>query len=45
MSFLEQALTADGVTAEIFQDEKLLASSGLEKPLRLQGCPVCGSKL
>jgi len=39
----EGEVTADGPTAEIFQDEALLARSHLEKPLRLQGCPVCGS--
>jgi cobalt/nickel transport system ATP-binding protein len=32
---------ADGPTAEIFRDEKLLLDCHLEKPLRLQGCPVC----
>lgn len=36
-------ITADGPTLDIFGDEKLLDSSGLEKPLRLQGCPVCGT--
>jgi cobalt/nickel transport system ATP-binding protein len=35
-------ITADGPTAEIFADAELLARSHLEKPLRLQGCPVCG---
>ncbi|MBE0599008.1 MAG: ABC transporter ATP-binding protein [Desulfuromonadales bacterium] len=33
---------ADGPTAEIFRDGALLAACHLEKPLRLQGCPVCG---
>jgi len=33
---------ADGPTGEIFQNETLLAGSHLEKPLRMQGCPVCG---
>ncbi|PKN65177.1 MAG: cobalt ABC transporter ATP-binding protein [Deltaproteobacteria bacterium HGW-Deltaproteobacteria-15] len=32
---------ADGPTGEIFQNEELLARSHLEKPLRMQGCPVC----
>ncbi len=32
---------ADGSTSEIFQDEKLLRRCHLEKPLRLQGCPIC----
>ncbi|MCM8812938.1 MAG: energy-coupling factor ABC transporter ATP-binding protein [Candidatus Omnitrophica bacterium] len=33
---------ADGRTEQLFQDEELLQRSCLEKPLRLQGCPVCG---
>jgi cobalt/nickel transport system ATP-binding protein len=33
---------ADGLTREIFQDDALLASCRLEKPLSMQGCPVCG---
>jgi len=39
----EGEVTADGPTAEIFRDEDLLARSHLEKPLRLQGRPVCGT--
>lgn len=35
---------ADGPTAEIFMNQELLAESHLEKPLRMQGCPVCGNK-
>lgn len=35
---------ADGPTAEIFMNRELLAESHLEKPLRMQGCPVCGGK-
>lgn len=34
-------VTADGPTGTIFKDDALLAASHLEKPLRLQGCPVC----
>lgn len=34
-------VSADGPTMEIFADEQLLAASCLEKPLRMQGCPVC----
>ncbi len=34
-------VTADGPTSEIFADEALLARSHLEKPFRMQGCPVC----
>ncbi len=39
----EGRITADGATAQIFQDEKLLHFSSLEKPLRMQQCPVCRS--
>ncbi len=35
-------ITADGSTIDIFQDETLLSASGLAKPLKMQGCPVCG---
>ena len=34
-------IKADGPTQEIFQDETLLSDSHLEKPLRMQSCPVC----
>lgn len=34
-------ITADGPTIEIFKNESLLAESRLEKPLRMQNCPVC----
>ncbi len=34
-------VTADGPTLDIFNDERLLGESHLEKPLRMQGCPVC----
>jgi len=34
-------VTADGPTLEIFQNDALLEKSHLEKPLRIQGCPVC----
>ena len=37
-------IVADGPTLELFQDEDLLTRSGLEKPLKMQGCPLCGSK-
>ncbi|MBM4293484.1 MAG: ABC transporter ATP-binding protein [Deltaproteobacteria bacterium] len=40
----EGLIVADGPTLEILQDEELLHSSGLEKPLRLQGCPVCQAR-
>lgn len=34
-------IMADGPTQDIFSNEELLAASHLEKPLRLQACPVC----
>lgn len=37
-------ITADGPTTEIFQNDALLAASGLARPLKMQGCPVCGGK-
>jgi len=37
----EGRVLADGPSAEILADEPLLAKAGLEKPLRLQGCPNC----
>jgi cobalt/nickel transport system ATP-binding protein len=38
----EGVVLADGATREIFADDALLAKSGLERPLSMQGCPVCG---
>ncbi len=38
----EGEVRADGPTREIFRDEALLAACRLEKPLAMQGCPVCG---
>jgi len=37
------AVAADGPTVQIFENAQLLDACGLEKPLSLQGCPVCGS--
>ena len=37
----EGTVKADGPTLEIFKDDALLAESHLERPLRMQGCPVC----
>ena len=42
--FKEGRIVADGPTLEILQNQELLASSSLEKPLRLQGCPVCRAR-
>ncbi|MGA2401991.1 MAG: ABC transporter ATP-binding protein [Syntrophobacteraceae bacterium] len=36
-------LVADGAVRDILNDRDLLDASGLEKPLRLQGCPVCSN--
>jgi cobalt/nickel transport system ATP-binding protein len=40
----EGRVTADGPTLEVLQDEVLLEKSGLEKPLQMQNCPVCGER-
>ncbi len=37
-------IAADGQTKELFQDERLLNMSGLEKPLTMQGCIVCSKQ-
>jgi cobalt/nickel transport system ATP-binding protein len=37
----EGLVRADGATREIFQDDALLAECRLERPLSLQGCPIC----
>ncbi|HOS97604.1 MAG TPA: ABC transporter ATP-binding protein [Deltaproteobacteria bacterium] len=34
---------ADGQTCDIFRDEALLHECHLEKPLSMQGCPVCSA--
>jgi cobalt/nickel transport system ATP-binding protein len=36
-------IIADGLTQKLLQDESLLHGCGLEKPLRMQNCPVCVS--
>jgi cobalt/nickel transport system ATP-binding protein len=36
-------ITADGPTGEILTDGALLEASNLERPLRLQECPVCSA--
>lgn len=38
-------IRADGATGEIFNNDDLLYECGLEKPLSMQGCPVCGGKI
>jgi cobalt/nickel transport system ATP-binding protein len=40
----EGEIKADGPTREIFQNEDLLARCYLEKPLSMQGCPICGGR-
>jgi cobalt/nickel transport system ATP-binding protein len=39
----EGEVRADGPTLEIFRDDALLAECRLERPLAMQGCPVCGA--
>jgi len=41
----EGGILADGPSREILQDAVLLAAGHLERPLRLQGCPVCSPGL
>ena len=36
-------IAADGLTKKLLQDESLLQGCGLEKPLSMQNCVVCGS--
>lgn len=36
-------LVADRPTRAVFTDDALLAASGLERPLGMQACPVCGT--
>jgi len=36
------SVSADGPTLELFQNDALLEKSGLEKPLKMQNCPLCG---
>jgi cobalt/nickel transport system ATP-binding protein len=40
----EGAVMADGPTLEIFADDALLSKCRLERPLAMQGCPVCGRR-
>jgi len=40
----EGEVAADGSTQEIFADDELLTRCRLEKPLSMQGCPVCGTR-
>jgi len=40
----EGRVVADGQTLDILQSEEILRPSHLERPLRLQGCPVCNAK-
>jgi len=40
----EGEVRADGPTREIFQNEDLLVECHLEKPLSMQGCPICGDR-
>ena len=40
----EGQVKADGPALDIFKDQDLMEESHLEKPLRLQACPVCGKR-
>jgi len=37
----EGTIAADGTTADVFADDSLLVRCRLERPLVMQGCPVC----
>jgi cobalt/nickel transport system ATP-binding protein len=39
----EGRVVADGPARDILRDEQVLQASRLEKPLRLQACPLCGN--
>lgn len=39
----EGRVAADGPSKKLLSDETLLEQCGLERPLSLQGCPVCGA--
>jgi len=41
----EGEVRADGPALEIFRNDELLAQCRLERPLSMQGCPVCGGKV
>jgi cobalt/nickel transport system ATP-binding protein len=41
----EGRIMADGPTSEIFTNDRLLEESHLEKPLRMQACPVCSGSM
>jgi cobalt/nickel transport system ATP-binding protein len=41
----EGEVRADGPALEIFGNDKLLAECRLEKPLSMQGCPICSGSL
>lgn len=38
------SVAADGLAKELLMDEKLMEECGLEVPLALQNCPLCGAK-
>ena len=41
----EGRIMADGLTRDIFTNDQLLEESHLEKPLRMQACPVCSGSV
>jgi cobalt/nickel transport system ATP-binding protein len=40
----EGRMMADGPTSDIFRNDRLLDESHLERPLRLQACPLCSPR-
>lgn len=41
----EGVVAADGSTMELLRNDKLLTRCSLEKPPRIQGCPICGKEV
>jgi len=37
-------IVADGPSEQVFTDDELLETSGLERPLGMQACPACGRR-
>ena len=40
----EGRILADDHTVKVFQDESILVKARLEKPLRMQACPICKTR-
>jgi cobalt/nickel transport system ATP-binding protein len=40
----EGRVLADDVSSAVFQNEQILSQARLEKPMRMQGCPICQNR-